>query len=218
MTEPKETVDELRRRRNIERRERRVRAAQRQMLFYVLCVVGLGALYWYAQGDLTPTTPYAARARVVLEDAQRSMLREEDRSVVQPLSEGDRRHLERQRGIVEDLARRHVGMIPRGGSLGDLRILQSLIDDRVLQKDQVYELQALGVVLGDVLAEQLDLDWVIVEDQYGRTRALRFGTRDDLFFPVTMISKRYEKGIPVDVDDLYHEVEGDVARLQRMRS
>jgi hypothetical protein len=214
----KETVEELRRRRNAERRRRRTQAARRQMLFYVFCVAALGGLYWYAQGDLTPSSPYASQARVVLEEAQKTMLRESAESEVQPLSDSDRRSLERQRDIVRTLARRHVGAPPRGGSLEDLRILQTLVDDRVLERDQVYELQALGVVLGDILAEQLDLSWVVVDDQYGRTRALQYGSREDVFFPVTMISKRYEKRIPVDIDELYEKVETEVARLKRVRS
>jgi hypothetical protein len=69
-----------------------------------------------------------------------------------------------------------------------------------------------------VLVEQLDLEWVIVDDRYGRTRALRYGVRDDVFFPVTMISKRYEKDIVVDVDELYRKVEGEVALLRRTRA
>ena len=73
-------------------------------------------------------------------------------------------------------------------------------------------------MLGDVLAEQLDLEWVIVDDKYGRTRALQFGSRDDVFFPVTMISKRYEANIQVDVDDLYRKVETEVERLRQARS
>ena len=164
--------------------------------------------------DLTPSSSWTAEARVVLDEAQKTMLRESPESIVQPLAAGDRLKLERQRGIVDVIARRHVGSAPRGGALDDLRLLQSLVDDRVLSTDQLYELQALGVVLGDVMVEQLDLSWVIVDDQYGRTRALQYGSREDVFFPVTMISKRYEKNILVDVDELYRKIESDVARLR----
>jgi hypothetical protein len=217
MERSKETADELRRRRNAERRKSRTRAAQRQGLFYVFCIAGLGGAYWLARDDLTAGNTYAAKARVVLEEAQRTMLREQEDSIIEPLRDGDRRSLERQRGIVNELARRHVGARPRGGALDDLRILQTLVDERVLASDQRYELQALGVVLGDVLAEQLDLVWVIVDDEYGRTRALRFGGGEDVFFPTTMISKRYEKNIPVDIDQLYRKTKSEVANLRRAR-
>ena len=207
-------ADELRRELRDERYKRRRRAARRQMLFYVFCIAGLGGLYWYAQADFAETGSRLVRTRVVLEEAQKTMLRESPESIVQPLAAGDRRKLERQRGIVDVLARRHMGAAPRGGALDDLRLLQSLVDDRVLATDQLFELQALGVVLGDVMVEQLDLSWVVVDDQYGRTRALQYGSREDVFFPITMISKRYEKNILVDVDKLYQKIESDVARLR----
>ena len=215
MVEQRETAEELRVQRRAERKQRRKRAAQRQGLFYVSCIVALGGLYWYAQGDLTPKNSHAQRARVVLDQAQRTMLRESPESSVGALDPRDRRKLEKQRGLVGTAASRHVGNAPRGGDLGDLRILQSLVDQRVFATDQVYELQALGVVLGDVMAEQLGLSWVIVDDRYGRTRALQYGDREDVFFPVTMISKRYEKNIPVDVDELYRKMAAEVASLGR---
>ena len=153
----------------------------------------------------------------MLDEAQKTMLRESPESIVQPLADGDLRKLVRQRAIIDALARRYVGAAPHGGALDDLRILQSLIDDRVLATDQQYELQSLGVVLGDVLVEQLDLSWVVVDDQYGRTRALQYGSREDVFFPITMISRRYEKIIPVDVEEIYRKIESEVARLSELR-
>lgn len=209
---------ELRRKLRAERQRRRTRAATRQGLFYVFTVVALGGLYWYAQGDLTPSSAYQQRARVVLEEAQRTMLPAEEQSLVEPLGESDRRQLERQRGLVEALTRRHVGVPPAGGALSDLRLLQELVDDRVLSKDQTYELQALGVVLGDVMAEQLGLEWVIVDDEYGRSRALQYGVQDDFVFPVTMISRRYEAEIPVDVAALYEDIRATVEELRKRKT
>lgn len=217
MVQQQETAQELRARRRVERYKRRKRAAQRQGLFYVFCIAALGGLYWYAQGDLTPSNSYAQQARVVLDEAQRTMLRETSKSFVESLDARDRRRLEQQRGVVGTAASRHVGSPLRGGDLGDLRILQELVDQRVFAVDQVYELQALGVVLGDVMAEQFGLSWVVVDDRYGRTRALQYGDLDDVFFPVTMISRRYEKNIPVDVDELYRKMEAEVAKLSRRR-
>jgi len=208
-------IEELRRKNSQERRKTRIRAAQRQGAFYAFTAVALGGMYWYAQGDLTPTSEYTQRASVVLEQAQKTMLREEVQSAVEPLTEGDLRKLDRQRGLVDALARRHVGFPMTGGAVDDLRVLQELIDNRALAVDQTFELQSLGVVLGDVLAEQFDLEWVIVDDRYGRSRALQYGSRDDVFFPVTMISKRYEKNIPVDIEELYRKVESEVAKLRR---
>ena len=215
MSQPsKETPDEIRKQRNAARRKRREQAAQRQIGVYIFTLLALAGLYWYARGDLTPSDSYTARAAVVLEQAQQTMLRREQQSPAEQLVEGDLRRLDGQREFARELARRHVGSPLRGGERDDLRVLQVLIDDRVLRRDETYELQSLGVALGDVMARQLDLDWIIVDDRWGRTRALRFGENDDFFFPTTMISRRYEKNIPVDVRALYREVEAEVERLR----
>ena len=81
-----------------------------------------------------------------------------NRNRVSPLSDVDLRRLREQRNLVDELARRHVGTpLSAGHSLEDLRVLQELLDQQILKPDQTYELQALGVALGDVLAEQVPL-------------------------------------------------------------
>jgi len=129
-----------------------------------------------------------------------------DKREILPLGELDRRKLEKQRSVVVELARRHVGSPTRGGSMDDLRVLQELLDRRVVGRDQVYELQAMGVALGDVMASNLGLHWVVVEDRYGRSRALAGGDGNDVAFPITMISKRVAAGIPVKVHELYESI------------
>lgn len=146
---------------------------------------------------------------------------------LEALSTTDERRLQEQRDLIAALARRYVGTPLRAGSTDDLRVLQRLVDrlperDRRFRdlaepsfadRDRIYELQALGVVLGDVMVRNLSLEWVIVLDEYGRNRALRLPGTLQLFFPVTMLSKRYEKGLRPDVRELY----GKVARVVRAR-
>lgn len=127
------------------------------------------------------------------------------------LGEPDRRYLDQQRERVQALARRHVGTLPRGGSLDDLRVLQEILDRAGLAPDAGAELQALGVVLGDVLAARQGLDWVVYHDALGRSRVLRMGDTEVLVFPVTMISKRVELGVPFTVRDLYHQTVREIA-------
>ncbi|MDH3519927.1 MAG: DUF3806 domain-containing protein [Myxococcales bacterium] len=132
---------------------------------------------------------------------------ESGRRRIAPLDASDERQMRLQRGAVDELARRHVGTPISGGGTEDLRILQQLLDQHVLKRDQVYELQALGVVLGDVMVAQLGYSWVVVQDEIGRSRALRFADSDTLVFPVTMISKRVEKDIRFGVSELYAKAE-----------
>lgn len=123
----------------------------------------------------------------------------------QPLSPADHDILRTQRGIVAEMARRHVGTPLAAGDLHDLSILQRVVDLKIVKPDQTFELQALGVALGDVMAEQLGLDWVVVEDEWGRSRALRLGQTETVIFPVTMVAKRIERDVDFTLDELYRK-------------
>ena len=112
------------------------------------------------------------------------------------------------------LAWRHLGTPLRGGQLRNLGTLQRLADSRFISKADVMDQQVLGVVLGDVMADNLHLSWIVVDDRVGRSRALRWRETQPLFFPVTMISKRMSSGEKVDVRALYDRVARDVAKLK----
>jgi hypothetical protein len=73
----------------------------------------------------------------------------------------------------------------------------------VFRSDQTYELQSLGIVLGQVLADSSELSWVTVKDEWGADPALRYKTTTVLIFPLTMISKRVEGQQHVSVQALY---------------
>ena len=134
---------------------------------------------------------------------------------VGPLTDQDRRQMERQRQIASELARRHLGLALSGRSLEELDTLQRLLDRADLEPDQTSELQALGLALGDLMQRYLGLEWVVYEDEKGRSRALRVpGSRDSFFFPVTMISRRIEGGAPVDVKALFEKTR-EAVRAQR---
>jgi hypothetical protein len=133
---------------------------------------------------------------------------------VEELGGSEKIKSQRQRELADKLARRHLGTPIRGGEIPDLTTIQRLLDDDSIPKEDVFEQQALGLAFGDVLAQQLDLHWVVVDDDYGRSRALRWKEEQDLFFPVTMFSKRIAQGSPVEVDDLYDQVADRVATLK----
>ena len=115
----------------------------------------------------------------------------------------DREFMHTQRTYIDDLARGKLGRQLNGQRNHDLVILQDLLDRRLVRAEQPVELQAMGMVLGDLLAEQLGMHWVIYLDELGRSRALRMPDTDHYLFPVTMISRRAEVGAPVDVQAIY---------------
>lgn len=102
----------------------------------------------------------------------------------------DKQYMQQQRETINDLASRNFGRGFNGETDRDIELLQRILDQNLLRPDQTEELQAMGIILGDLLATDLDLHWVIYEDKLGRSRALRYRQTEAYLFPVTMISRR----------------------------
>lgn len=118
---------------------------------------------------------------------------------------GDRNYLEKQVASIDQLARTELGTQVRQ-DLGDLELLQRIVDRSLIEKDDTAALQAMGAVLGNVMTTDIPaLEWKVYEDKLGRSRALcAKGTRECLF-PITMLSRRMEVGLKPDVDKVYEE-------------
>jgi len=134
---------------------------------------------------------------------------------VGPFGPGDLAKTERQRAQVDRLVRRHLGLQIGQTTAVDLDAAQRLIDGGHVRADDVYLQQALGVLLGDSLARDIRyLAWAVVDDEYGHSRALQYRTTEQVFFPVTMISKRIKARERIDVQALYDQVKEAAARLE----
>ncbi len=127
----------------------------------------------------------------------------QDQLRISELTPLDRQYMQRQRDTIESLARRHTGSGFDGTPTNDIPLLQRLLDERRVRPDQTAELQAMGILLGDLLAEELDMHWVVYEDPLGRSRALRYRDTDNYLFPVTMISRRRAVGNDRPVQEIY---------------
>ena len=125
--------------------------------------------------------------------------------VITELSYLDRRYMSQQRDSVMELTAAHLGRRLNGDTDNDLELLQMLLDRDVVRPDMTRELQAMGIVLGDLLAQDLGMDWVVYEDAVGRSRALRYGDTDNFLFPATMIARRQEGGSDTPVADIYRK-------------
>ena len=121
------------------------------------------------------------------------------------LTDGDQNRLEEQRAVVT----RHLdedGLKKYETAPGKLGTLRALLNAGVFPPEQTYELQSMGIVLGDVFVQDMGFHWIMVEDEYGRDPAIKFQDTSVLLYPLTMISKRIERGETVDVFDLYNGV------------
>jgi len=133
---------------------------------------------------------------------------------ISELSPLDHDYLAQQRQLVTDLAARHLGRGLGGDRDRDIDTLQSLLDERVVTPEQTRELQAMGVILGDLLAADLDMHWVVYEDAQGRSRALRYRDSDNYLFPITMISRRREAGSDTAVATIYRRAHDIIAGVR----
>ena len=92
---------------------------------------------------------------------------------------------------------RHLGTSRLKGDIADLDHFQALIQKKAIQKNDVANWQALGVVFGDFLVAKHGLTWVVYEDELGASKALRWRDTDNFVFPMTVFSKRVQfKEIP----------------------
>lgn len=116
----------------------------------------------------------------------------------------DRNYMEQQEAKIETIARTKLGSRLRGDT-SDLETLQRIVDRGLIERDDLSRLQAMGVVLGNVMvAEVPKLQWKIYEDQEGRSRAVCVEEARECLFPVTMLSRRIEVGLNPDVRKIYH--------------
>ena len=133
---------------------------------------------------------------------------------IESLGPSDLMKSERQRQRADELALRFLGTPLRGGDLRNLKIVQRILDGGFISKEDVMDQQSLGVVLGDVMAQNLHLTWIVVDDKIGRSRALRWRDTQPIFFPVTMISKRVSAGEKVNTEALFKTVSDEVDALE----
>ena len=116
---------------------------------------------------------------------------------VTQLNVGQRTILDSQRRLISDLMLRHLGTSRLKGDIADLDHFQALIQKKAIQKNDVANWQALGVVFGDFLVAKHGLTWVVYKDELGASKALRWRDTDNFVFPMTVFSKRVQfKEIP----------------------
>ena len=135
---------------------------------------------------------------------------------VEALSSIDLKYMQDQRDYIDQTARRHIGTQLNGEKDHDLRLLQKLLDQQLVKPENRKGLQAMGVILGDHLKREENLKWIIYIDKYGRSRALAIPERDEVIFPITMISRRAEVGNKVNVDAIYNKAQAAVAEIRKI--
>jgi hypothetical protein len=96
---------------------------------------------------------------------------------------------------------------------GKLEVIATVLENGWGQRRRNLETQALGVAFGDALAQKLMLDWVTVDDEFGRDPALNWPGTSILSLPLTMISKRVEEGVNLDAYALFTAVGDQISQM-----
>jgi hypothetical protein len=133
---------------------------------------------------------------------------------ITPLDEADQKRLRDQRAVVERYLGSDDSKEKYKTAAGKLGTIRAILQGEVFKREQKYELQCLGIVLGDVFVQDLGMEWIMVEDEYGRDPAVRLPNTTIILFPMTMISKRIERGEKVDVFELYN---GSAAHVESLK-
>lgn len=137
---------------------------------------------------------------------------EVDRSDVSitELSIGQRYVLDTQRREIKDLIARRLGVLSLRDDGSTIRVLQRLVDEKVIPPAETRDWQSLGVVFGDILVHDFGLHWVSYEDSLGESKALRWKDTDNFVFPVTLFSKRVQFEEKIDVRAIYDKLAAEI--------
>mgnify|MGYP000267559927 CR=1 FL=1 len=150
-----------------------------------------------------------------LESYQFENRAEESLVTIKELSTGQHYTLDSDRQAMKELATRRLGILSFHQNKKDLEVIQKLIDRKAIGQDDVRAWQSLGVVFGDVLAQELNMHWVSYEDELGVSKALQWKKTENYVFPVTMFSKRVKFKDEIDVIMLFERMKLDVESFKR---
>ena len=115
----------------------------------------------------------------------------------------DKRQMTQQVEAIDGIARKTIGGQVSNDKT-DLRLLQNLVSKSAIAKTDRLNLQGMGVVLGNLMAQEFGLEWRIYKDAKGRNRALCDSASRECLFPITMLSRRIEVGLIPNVEDIYN--------------
>jgi hypothetical protein len=138
-----------------------------------------------------------------------------DQQKVLALNDSDKKRLVEQRSVVEIYLGDPDSRAKYKKSAGKLGLLRALLEAKVFKPSQTYQLQCMGIVLGDVFVEDMGFHWVMVRDQNGSDPAIQYKQTSVILYPLTMISKRIERGDTVDVFALYNGIAAQAKKLIR---
>ena len=97
---------------------------------------------------------------------------------------------------------------------GKLKLIDVILKSDWIEKHEIFKFQSLGITLGDIIVQDLNFIWVEVEEDGETDPAVNLQDTTLILFPMTMISKRIEKGENVDIYEFYERLKDDVTEIK----
>ena len=97
---------------------------------------------------------------------------------------------------------------------GKLNLLTTILKNNWIKKGETIKFQCLGITFGDALIQYIDgMKWVEYSDEHGIDPALQYENTSIIIFPQTMISKRIEDNVEVNIPLLLEETSAEIYRI-----
>lgn len=174
-----------------------------------LAVIGQCRVAAAAQGVLLEVRKSPSSPPIALPEGGHEMLQS-----IQPATQADRDRIAAQAAVVLGMLQSRYGDVQLGRIEDELWLLQRLHDDGALQAGQAGELEAAGIVFGEVLAARTPLRWITVEWQGERSLGLQYPDTTVIVFPGSMIAKRVDRGERVEFESLFRAT---VTQVEQMK-
>jgi hypothetical protein len=144
--------------------------------------------------------------------------RSESRAEYRALTPSQSAALDAQRDRVGDLLREHSGVYRLPVLRGDLSALQQLLESSPGRPIPHADLKAIGVVFGDVLANELGLEWCEFTSSEDVQPALVTDHFTLTLFPGRTLSRHADDGEEIHLETLLDQIANHMQRLQNPRS
>ncbi len=135
------------------------------------------------------------------------------KATISAMNGSDWAQLREQVAHVSSLLKRRYDGATLDQSLADVALLQRVLDDGVYDATQLDEVRGLGAAFGNVIAKQLNFEWMAEDDGRNRESVLRLKTNSKVVInPIRTLVHQMESGDRIDLTSIYKSVQADVKR------
>ena len=122
-----------------------------------------------------------------------------------PLTEVWKNDFEIKRKKAKELVENITGKKIKS-EVGDLEILQTVLDLNIINEKDVITFQSFGVLFGDAIAKEINSEWCMISDEFGVDPTLKIFNKQANVNALTIISKRIEEKREINLFEIFQGV------------